>query len=179
MSYLIYNSSELRNLDKNIIIKLNDIYHKSFENDQEQQTVWDFNKHIDMTYTTDSNIIEKSYFFIFFDKIYDSDTIIGIINYTINQNLINILFLCVDSQYQNKRYAHKMLDMLIDSLYNYNYKSISLEVWDWNQQAIKSYTKYGFDYTKSYYDSPTHRNVHIYEYIIKNKDKNKYDMIKV
>src|SRR5208337_4982207 len=105
-----------------------------FSNDQEQQTVWDFNTHIDFTYKTDSNIIEKSYFFIFFDKIYDSDAIIGIINYTINQNLINILFLCVDIDYQNKRYAHKMLDMLIDSLYNYDYKykSVSLEVWDWN-----------------------------------------------
>lgn len=87
-----------------------------------------------------------------FEKVYGyyiKDKLIGIIDFSLIYDRIELNYIFVDNEYRNKGIGSKMMDYMI----SYGY-SISLEVNCNNINAIKLYEKYGFEkktIRKNYY----------------------------
>ncbi len=160
--YNKYTAFQIRKMNNNTICNLNDIYDRCFASDLEQMDNWDFVRHCNKTYKKEYNVIEEAIFMIF----YEFDQIIGFVVYHSDSDTsIFILLLCVDINHRGKNYSQNMLDSLIIdlNLSNNIIKSIMLEVWSWNNLAIKSYIKYGFQLIKTYIEDDY---VYVYEYKI-------------
>lgn len=87
-----------------------------------------------------------------FEKVYGyylNDTLVGLIDFSLIYERIEINYIFVKEEYRRNKIASKMMDFII----SYNL-SISLEVEETNNPAIKLYEKYGFQkkaIRKNYY----------------------------
>lgn len=91
------------------------------------------------------NDFEKVYGFYFDDKL------VGVIDFSLIYDRIELNYIFVKEKYRNKGIGSKMMEFII----SYGF-SISLEVNEFNFNAINLYEKYGFKkeaIRKSYYGS--------------------------
>ena len=151
-----YNNDDLKKMHKNNIIKLDDIYYRCYNNDPEYLE-WNFSKQISQEFDPthiSADIRNKSEYLVYY-KDYE---IAGFVVFHIDNEDIYILLLCVDSTFRNQKIGYNMLDYIV----NLNNNKIILEVWNWNQDAIRFYEKFGFKHVRSYFDGSL---VDVFEYI--------------
>lgn len=77
-----------------------------------------------------------------FEKVYGyylNDTLVGVIDFSLIYDRIELNYIFVEKEYRRMGIASRMMEFMI----SYNL-SISLEVDETNENAIKLYEKYGF-----------------------------------
>lgn len=84
---------------------------------------------------------------------YDNNKLVGILIFNKNYEIIDLLYIVVDTLYRNKKIGSILVEHLIK---NYEYEKILLEVRCDNVNAIKLYKKYNFkiiNVRKNYYEN--------------------------
>jgi len=84
---------------------------------------------------------------------YDNDSLVGFLMFNINYEVLDLLYLVVDSLYRNKGIGSKLVEYLLNIK---DYERILLEVRCDNINAIKLYKKYNFkiiNIRKNYYEN--------------------------
>jgi len=84
---------------------------------------------------------------------YDNDSLVGFLMFNINYEVLDLLYLVVDSLYRNKGIGSKLVEYLLNIK---DYERILLEVRCDNINAIKLYKKFNFkiiNIRKNYYEN--------------------------
>lgn len=93
---------------------------------------------------------------------YDNKSLVGMLVFNINYEILDLLYIVVNPIYRNKLVASNLMKYLIN---NYEFEKILLEVRCDNVNAIKLYKKYNFkiiNIRKNYYD---HMDAYVMEVI--------------
>ena len=84
---------------------------------------------------------------------YDNDSLVGFLMFNINYEVLDLLYIVVDSLYRNKGIGSKLVEYLLNIK---DYERILLEVRCDNINAIKLYKKFNFkiiNIRKNYYEN--------------------------